>query len=97
MIIDLSLPSCDVRDVALSHIRAMILPEAVSNRHIICSSKDLMTFKDVATILDSEFASKGYRIPLTIAPTFLVKIVSFFDKTLRMVKFIFKIEYFLKI
>ena len=89
MLVDVSLPFCDVRDVALAHIRAMILPDAVNKRHIICSSKDLMTFKDVAITLDAEFASKGYKIPLKVAPNCMIRCFSICDKTLRLVIFIF--------
>ena len=87
MLLNVALPFCDVHDVALAHIRAMNSPQAVSNRHIICSSIDLMLFQDVALILDSEFASQGYKVPLKVAPNFLVKIISIFDKSVRLVKY----------
>jgi nucleoside-diphosphate-sugar epimerase len=51
---------CDVRDVALAHVRASTLPEAVGNRHIIASLPRSLNMKEATEILREEYASKGY-------------------------------------
>lgn len=75
----------DVRDVALAHIRAMTIPEAINNRHIIATTSETNSFRDYALILDAEFGSKGYSVPTRVAPNFLIKLFSLFDKTVQMV------------
>ncbi len=77
---------CDVRDVATAHVKALVLPDVVSNRHIIVSTVEASSFREWALILDEEFRSKNYKIPTTVAPNMLLKFASFFDKSLRMVK-----------
>ena len=59
---------CDVRDVALAHIRAAFLPEAVGNRHIIVSEGKWFSIKRVADILSSEFSPKGYKVKTEAEP-----------------------------
>ena len=71
----------DIRDVALAHVNAMIIPEAAGNRHIITTKT--LSFKDIATILDSEFRPQGYNVPTMEMPTLLVKFVGLFDKKLQ--------------
>jgi dihydroflavonol-4-reductase len=88
MLPNICIPSCDVRDVAQAHLKAMILPEAANNRHLIVSSYE-KSFKDWALILKSEFESKNYKIPTIVAPNFAVKLFSIFDKTLKLVSLIY--------
>jgi dihydroflavonol-4-reductase len=76
---------CDVRDTALAHLKAMLSPEAKNYRHIIASSKEMVSFKDLALIIDSEF--KQYNVPKSVAPNFFLKLASVFNKTVRMVIF----------
>ncbi len=59
---------CDVRDVALAHIRAAFLPEAVGHRHIIVSEAKWFSIKRVADILASEFGPKGYKVKTEAEP-----------------------------
>ena len=54
----------DVRDVATAHVKAMTLPEAAGNRHIIHNSNHWMT--EMGEILAKEFASQGYK-PVTVS------------------------------
>ena len=53
---------CDVRDVALAHLRAAFLPEAAGHRHIIVSEKKWFSIKKAADILAEEFGPKGYKV-----------------------------------
>jgi len=76
---DIYAPVCDVRDVALAHIRAMNRPEANNKRHIIVNDVNCSAFQNWAFILQKEFADKNYQIPTRIAPHFLIKILSWFD------------------
>ena len=67
----------DVRDVALAHIKAMTLPEAAGNRHIIAIP---MAFIDIAVALDGEFKCQGYSVPTKSAPNFFMRVASWFDE-----------------
>lgn len=72
---------CDVRDVALAHLKAMTLPNAADHRHIICTQN--VWFKDIALALSKEFKPYGYNIPSMVAPYFAVWLNSFVDKLSR--------------
>lgn len=76
---DIYAPVCDVRDVALAHIRAMLRPEAVSKRHIIVNNVNCSSFQEWALILQKEFSSKNYSVPTRVAPHFFIKLYSYFD------------------
>ena len=73
----------DVRDVALAHIRAMQVPEAAGNRHLLCTQS--FCFLDLAKICAEEFGSQGYEVPKKTAPYFLMKLRGFFDQNVRMI------------
>lgn len=60
---DLYYPTCDVRDVALAHVQAALLPEAINNRHLIVSSTEFIPMTQWAEILNEEFSQKGFKIP----------------------------------
>jgi nucleoside-diphosphate-sugar epimerase len=81
----LSMPICDVRDVALAHIRAMLTNEAVNNRHIVNSQADFVSIKEIALILEAEFKKQGYNVPTSQAPNLFIKMFSIFDKPVRQV------------
>jgi len=53
---------CDVRDVALAHIRAVTLPEAVGQRYIISTHQNAQSLLSIAKILNEEFGPKGYLV-----------------------------------
>ena len=55
-------PTCDVRDVALAHVKALFTPEATGHRHIITSSTSFIPLKTCATILSEEYGPKGFKI-----------------------------------
>ncbi|CAF1032353.1 unnamed protein product, partial [Brachionus calyciflorus] len=86
LIPDIYFPACDVRDVAKAHINAMLKSEADSQRHIIVSTVECTPLKDWALWLDKEFYSKGYNVPTKIAPNFMIKVLSLFDKQVSMIK-----------
>lgn len=84
MIPDIHLPVCDVRDVALAHSRAIKLPEAAFKRHIIVTEMESMSLRQIAKILDEEFTE--YDVPTKVAPDFVIRFFSLFDKSLKLVK-----------
>jgi nucleoside-diphosphate-sugar epimerase len=81
ILINMYLPVCDVRDVAKAHVNALTIAEAASNRHLILTYTETKPIKEWAIHLDKEFRSKNYSIPLTVAPNFVIKVASIFDKS----------------
>ena len=53
---------CDVRDVALAHLRAAQRDEANGKRHIVASNIRFNSMKEFADILREEFEPKGFNI-----------------------------------
>ena len=82
---NISFGTCDVRQVALAHLRAMLIPEAVNNRHLIISSTKSSSFKDYALILDEEFGKEGYNVPTKVACNCCIKMLALFDKSIKMI------------
>ncbi|EDV19858.1 putative uncharacterized oxidoreductase [Trichoplax sp. H2] len=76
-------PLCDVRDVAAAHLKAMIVPEAVGQRHIIYNSN--MWYKDISLLYVREFGPYGYKFPTMVAPKFVLWLASLFDPTLKLI------------
>lgn len=70
---------CDVRDVALAHVKALESPEHVGKRYLIVSECKWM--KDIARIIQKEFKPLGYFVPTVIVPSTLVWLGSFIDKS----------------
>jgi nucleoside-diphosphate-sugar epimerase len=60
---NISVPVCDVRDVALAQFKCAFSPSAVGHRHPILSQKEKGIWKTIAGILHEEFAPKGYKVP----------------------------------
>ena len=81
---DLYMPICDVRIVAQAHVKAMQLDAAQNKRHIIVTSVDSVSFKEIALILKKEF--NNYRIPTKVGPNLFVRLFSIFDKEVRQVR-----------
>ena len=82
---NLNFCTCDVRDVALAHIKAMTIAEAVNNRHIIATTVDCNSMLEFALILAAEFDPKGYNVPTKVAPNFFVRLASVFDKSVNLI------------
>lgn len=59
---------CDVRDVALAHVRAAFVPEAAGHRHIIVSEAKWFSLKRGADILAREFGPQGYQVCTAVEP-----------------------------
>jgi nucleoside-diphosphate-sugar epimerase len=74
-----NLAICDVRDVALAHVKALESPEHVGKRYLILSECKWM--RDVARMVQKEFKPLGYFVPTMAVPNALVWIGSFVDKS----------------
>ena len=73
----------DVRDIAAAHVAAMTHPDAAGKRFIMGGEGVPMI--EIAKILERAFADRGYKIPTRRMPKLLMRLVSIFDKTVRMV------------
>jgi dihydroflavonol-4-reductase len=71
----------DVRDVASAHVKAMTHPDAPGKR-FICTSGFLWA-KDIARIINDNFAAEGYRAATLHLPDFVIRFVGLFDSTIR--------------
>ena len=76
----------DVRDVASLHVEALTNPE-VNRRRLICASTNIWLV-DIAKIL----RSSGYNVTTKQMPNFLLKLLSIFDPTLKLIVKEFDIE-----
>ncbi len=72
----------DVRDIATAHRLAMEAPQAAGNRYICANASIWMT--EIASILNTEFGPRGYRIPTRTLPYWLMWINARFDRTIRL-------------
>ncbi|KAK7478999.1 hypothetical protein BaRGS_00029760, partial [Batillaria attramentaria] len=77
----MNLAIVDVRDVAQAHVRAMTSPDAAGNRHI-CNAAT-MQFAQIGVLLKSVFGPQGYDVPTCVAPDFMIRFASCFDKQAR--------------
>ena len=75
----------DVRDVAAAHINAMATEEAAGQRHILAANSDGLWFSEIAKIIDKHFKHMGYCVPTKELPNCVVKVASWFDKSLRII------------
>jgi len=71
-----------VRDVAAAHLAAMTTPEAAGKR-FICYT-EFLWFREIAEILNQQFADQGYRIPMLPIPDIALRFIGLFDGTVRM-------------
>lgn len=74
-------PVCDVRDVARAHVKALTVPEAAGNRHIILT--DCMWYKDIAASVAKEFRPQGYSIATAQLPYVVCWLAGLFNKGMR--------------
>ncbi|XP_018015562.1 LOW QUALITY PROTEIN: NADPH-dependent aldehyde reductase ARI1-like [Hyalella azteca] len=77
----LCFPICDVRDVALAHLKCLTNPEAVGKRHIISSGGIWM--KDMNQILADEFKPQNYKVCTRELPNFAIWLASIFNESVR--------------
>jgi nucleoside-diphosphate-sugar epimerase len=73
----------DVRDVADLHIRAMTTPEAAGERFIAAGG--FFWMGDIAKVLKAELGARAAKVPTRPLPDFVLKLISIFDRTLRVV------------
>ena len=59
-----SFGACDVRDVALAHVRAISSSNVVGHRHPLLTQREWVSMKYVGEILYEEFYKQGYKVPL---------------------------------
>ncbi len=71
----------DVRDLATLHLRAMTAPEAAGQRFI--AGGDFFWFADIAKLLRERLGDAARRVPTKVAPDFLVRFASLWQKELR--------------
>ena len=60
VLVDMSFPTVDIRDVAAAHIRAMEVPEASGQRYLVAGK--VMWIRDLADVIRAEFEPQGYSI-----------------------------------
>ena len=83
VLLNMSLPLIDVRDVAAAQIAAMEKSEAAGKRYII--NADNRWLREMSEIMSKEFSHQGYKLPSWTLPKPGVWLLSFFDKTINMV------------
>jgi len=69
----------DVRDVADAHVRAMTMPGAAGQRFIV--SEGEYWYVEIARML----AEAGHAVPTRVVPDWVVRVVGWFDPTVRLV------------
>lgn len=78
-----NMPICDVRDVALAHVKALQGPEHVGKRYLILS--ETKWIKDIARLIQKEFKPLGYYVPTMQVPSTIVWLGSFFDRSTTLI------------
>ena len=73
----------DVRDVADLHIRAMTAPEAAGQRFI--AAGPFLWMSEMAQVLRTRLAAHAGKVPTRRAPSWLIRLASLFDSSLRFV------------
>lgn len=76
---DLFLPTVDVRDVALMHVKALDTPKSIGKRFI--AGHQGLSFYDFAVIIKEAFPTR--KITTRIAPHWLMKLMAIFDPAIR--------------
>lgn len=79
---DLHVPVVDVRDVAKAHVQAMTNPQAAGERFLLSSGRAL-PMKEIASILRAELGDVADKVSTRLAPSFVLRIASFFNPTVR--------------
>ncbi len=71
----------DVRDVAVGHRLAMETPIAAGQRYVLAG--DFVWMREIAAVLAEVFGPRGYRVPTGVLPTWVLRVVSRFDPSVR--------------
>lgn len=80
---NMTVPTVDVRDVALAHVRAL-QTEGLHGKRIIIN-KESLTMVQLADILDAEFAKFGYRVQTRRIGYCPLKLASFWDDQVKVI------------
>jgi dihydroflavonol-4-reductase len=80
---DVHFAMADVRDVAKAHVAAMTNPDAGGQRFLCCTNGH--SLMEVAKILSSVYAVRGYRVPTRPLPKALLRVVAIYDEQARLV------------
>ncbi len=91
-LLDGSVPGCprisfgavDVRDVAGLHLSAMTNPAAKGERFLAVAG-DFVTIKEIAEMLKRRLGPAAKRVPTRVLPDFMVRLVSFFDSSVKQI------------
>lgn len=76
---DLFMPTVDVRDIALMHVKALSTPGSIGKR--IAGVDQGLSFQDFALILKQAFPDR--KIVTRVAPHWLMKVMALFDKDIK--------------
>ncbi len=79
---NISFATVDVRDVATAHVAAMTTPAAAGQRFICAEANHTML--EIARILKVHYTDQGFRIPTGRLPSFVLRTMAVFDKTVRL-------------
>mmetsp|Transcript_20530 Transcript_20530/g.31638 ORF Transcript_20530/g.31638 Transcript_20530/m.31638 type:complete len:346 (-) Transcript_20530:13-1050(-) len=71
----------DVRDIALTHVRAMKEPRAAGRRLIVAS--EVLSFHDICMIIRDTGGAAAKKVPERVFPKWFVHFAALFDRTLR--------------
>ena len=80
-LVDMSLPTVDIRDVAAAHIRAMEVPEASGQRYLVAGK--VMWIRDLADVIRAEFEPQGYSIASWTLPKSIVWALKFVSPKMK--------------
>lgn len=83
LIPDLQMPYIHVYDVALAHVRAMLIPAAAGRRFILVS--ETLPLRRLAVETAAAFNPAGFSVPTTGLPNWLFHLASWFDSALAQV------------
>ncbi len=79
----ISVMCVDVRDIADMHVKAMETGEPSGGRYVGIS--ELMWFVDMSRAIRNNLGDDGRKAPIHELPSFVVRLMAPFDKTLRMI------------
>ena len=81
VLVDMSFPTVDIRDVAAAHIRAMEVPEASGQRYLVAGK--VMWMREIADVIRAEFEPQGYSIASRMLPKGLVWALKFVSPKMK--------------
>jgi dihydroflavonol-4-reductase len=79
---NINFATVDVRDVASAHVAAMTSPAAAGERFLCAEANHSMM--EIAQILKANYGTRGFKIPTGRLPSFVIKTMAIFDKTVRL-------------